>query len=98
MTKSLLTGRASDMFSMMLFNTHGCHVCCTGAKDNLWNEVGRAIKAGFKVYARELPAPLGGALTEKAVLKGYSFQWNDKCNGGRFNGPLDAFDQEMLAQ
>lgn len=49
------------------------------------------------MYARELPAPLGGALTERAVLKGFNFQWNDKCNGGRFNGPLDAADRVMLA-
>ncbi len=85
------------MYNMMSFNTQGCCVCCIGAKDNLLNEVGRAIKAGYKVYARELLAPLGGAVTEKAVLKGFNFQWNDKCNGGRFNGPLDAADKVMLA-
>ena len=80
-----------------------CEPCLTpcnpaaGAKDNIWDQIGRAIKAGYKVYARELPAPLGGALTERAVLKGYNFQWNDRGNGGRFSGSLDVADREMLA-
>lgn len=74
-----------------------CCICCSGGRDNLSDVIARAIKSGQEVYARELPAPLGGALTEKAILKGHNFQWNDRLNGGRFNGSLDAFDIDTLA-
>lgn len=74
-----------------------CRVNHTGAKDNLAELVGRAVKAGYNVYAKYLPAPLGGNLTEDALLKGQCYPWNDKKNGGLFNCPLDAADQAVVA-
>ena len=56
----------------------------------------QAIKAGYYVYARELHAPLGGALTEDALLKGRLYQWNHQKNGGRFNLTLDTVDRAMI--
>lgn len=40
-----------------------------GGGDNLSELVGRAVKAGYKVYTKQMPAPLGGNVTEDALLR-----------------------------